>query len=118
MGCRGGELDGDQIDILTTNDAICGHIKTHWFHYKKWADRALKFGIENEGDKLQTKDLIKILENVVTGFAPKTGLNYAVRMAKPLTKKDFVSIVARAIYESPQQCPENITMLLKKCRGE
>jgi hypothetical protein len=62
----------------------------------------VKFGIENEGDKLQTRDLIKILENVVTGFAPKTGLNQAVRSAKPITKKDFVSIVARAIYESPQ----------------
>jgi hypothetical protein len=116
MGCRGGELNGDEIDILTNNIPICEHIKKNWKLYIDWADRSVSFGVDNEGDSIQVRDLLKIIESAVAGTAAKTKLNDAVLRSK-LEKKDFISIVARTAYESPRQCPDTIKQFLKECTG-
>jgi hypothetical protein len=117
MGCRGGELGGDEIDIIMTNEPICEHIKENWGHYTHWADKAAAFCAENEGDTLQVKDVLSIIERTVVGFAAKTGLNAAVRKSS-IPKKDFISMVACAVYESPKECSNALMLMHKKCKGK
>lgn len=117
MGCRGGELSGEEVDILTGNKAICEHLRKNWKHYTDWADRAVSFGVDNEGDKIQVKDLLRIIESAIASTSPKTGLRAAIQ-SSTINDKQFISIIARATFYSPQECPESIKKLLRKCTGD
>ena len=115
MGSRGGELGGEQIDILTSNEAICIYIRDNWKYHTHWADKAKDFCIDDQGDKLQVKDVLNTIETAILGSGAKTKLNDAVRKSQ-LKKDEFVSIVARAVYESANPCLVSMAEILKRCK--
>lgn len=117
MGCRGGELTTDDIDILENNKHICDHIKENWKLYVHMADKAPSFCTDDEGEEFQVSDIICVIEVGVKGNSIKTNLKTAIRKSE-LDPDRFKTIVARAIYNSPKKCSKTINKILNRCRGE
>lgn len=117
MSCRGGELSGNEIDILTSNDEICRHLKRNWEYYCDWADRAIEFGIDNQGMSLQGEDVIRFIESAILATAAKTQLNATIRTST-IDKDHVVYLLARAVYKSPKECSQEMLILLRSCREE
>lgn len=116
MGCRGGELSGNDVDILTTNEAICEHLQKHWTYYTDWADRAVRFGVDNQGAAVPSADVIRFIENAVNATAASTHLNQTVRRSR-LSPHEVVYLIARTVYRSPKECSNAVKGLINTCRG-
>lgn len=118
MPCRGGLLLSDQVGSLVDNKPLCSNIKEHWSDYVELSDKAVQFGLDQAGEQeLLALDVLKMLRNGIVGKAHKFDLNNTVRDAE-MSQGEAVDMIARAVFESRENCPGSIRKLLRRCQGD